>query len=123
MDKMKILILLFLIFSCSKKNVYTKQQMIQITLAADKDAQLVMPKDFIGDIKCSDYGPGCLSGHTVKIKRLDLVIIEFDSEDNAKKSAKMLNAYYKFNWLFDDVQKEPVLAKFVQDAYGATKAE
>ncbi len=92
--------------------------MIKMTMAAEPSVKLIIPG--LGEgVKCSDYGPGCVGAHTISLLRLQMIVVEYDNEENALKDAKRLNGYYTHNWFFDDVTGEPVLEKFVQQTYNA----
>ncbi|MFZ4715693.1 MAG: hypothetical protein ACOYL6_18360 [Bacteriovoracaceae bacterium] len=104
--------------SCSKPITIPRDQLYKLTVAKDPEAHLVIPGLGQG-VKCTDYGPGCVGAHTVALKRVEMIAVEYDTEESAIKDAVRLNAYYIKNWIFDDVTDEPVLEKFVIEAYGA----
>lgn len=112
---------LLTIFSCSEDKI-TKEQMFQKTIKHDSTAKILLPKTMEDGIKCSDYGEGCIAGHNVLVLGLEMIVVEYDSSENAKKAAMVIDAYYVKNWLFDDVYGEPVLEKFAKKAYDAIRA-
>ena len=57
----------------------------------------------------------------MKIGVLKAIIVRFDSMNNARKEAKRIDQYYKYNWVFDDVAVEPKLERFVEKAYQAVR--
>ncbi len=120
----KVLLLIFsiMILSCSEE-VFTKKQLMQLTLENDPQATYVIPKTMEDGIKCEDYGgkDACVSGHTIRLLGLEAVYVEYKSEKLAKKYAKIYNGYYARNWMFDEVQGEPILENFVVKVYGAKK--
>ena len=72
-------------------------------------------------VSCTDYTDGCMSAHIVQIQKLDLIAVEFMTEEQAKFAAKTVRGYYVKNWLLDDVTGEPALEKFVVEALEAKK--
>lgn len=118
------LFVLFLVnLSCTKEVKYTKQELYIKAIEADPTMTFVLPDNLTEGIRCSDYTQGCQSGHMVKIKGLELIVVEFMTEDQAIFAAKKFRGYYLANWLFDDVTGEPVLEKFVTEKLGAKKPE
>jgi hypothetical protein len=122
---MKILFIFFLhllVISCSKKELsYSKEQLFKMAKEGDPDLSFVLPKSINEGINCKDYSEGCVSGHTVKIKNLELIAVEFMTEDQAKLAALKVRGYYSRNWVFDDVTGEPTLESFVQKYLEAKK--
>ena len=104
-----------LIFSaCAKKEVkVTKEQMYTKAKAADASTTFVIPKAGEGP-SCGDYAEGCLSTNIVQVKKLDLIAVEFMSEEQAIYAAKKVNGYYVNNWMLDDVTGEPTLERFAK---------
>jgi len=88
----------------------------------------LIPKDLGSGVKCiSDsgvliYGEGCIGAFQVKVGLLDLIALEFKTSKLAQKEATRLGQFYYKNWVFDDVADEPVLERFVIEAYGAKRA-
>ncbi|MES2526792.1 MAG: hypothetical protein V4598_06880 [Bdellovibrionota bacterium] len=89
--------------------------------AADSTVQLVLPRTMNDGISCTAYTEGCVSGHTVKVKNLDMIAVEFMTEQQAKYAAKKIRGYYVGNWIFDDVTGEPILEEFVSRVLDAKK--
>lgn len=116
-----ILLLLFLALSCSKDLVVVKSKMYSLALQEDPQATLIVPKNMTDGIKCSDYEQGCLGAFQAKIKTVEMIFIEFETIDQAKAQAEKINQWYAWNWVFDDVDGEPVLEHFVQKVYQAKK--
>lgn len=122
--KFFINILLFSILiqnlACSKpENLISKKDMIQKAQNSGEKIELVIPSNIGAGIHCTDYGEGCMGGHTIRVGRLEMIVIEFDSEDNAIKTAKAIKGMYAANWVFDDTANEPLLKIFVEKTYGA----
>jgi uncharacterized membrane protein len=109
-----LLILSILSASCTKELKYTKEQLLKKAQAADPSVSVMLPQSMNDGIKCSDYLEGCLSGHIVRVKGLDMIAVEFMTEDQAKRAASKVKGFYSRNWIFDDVRGEPVLEEFVQ---------
>lgn len=73
-------------------------------------------------VLCQDYPPeGCVagSGKRVKIRLVELIVIQYQTPKAACMAALKVGQYFAYNWLFDDVSKEPVLEDFVDKAYEA----
>lgn len=114
----------FLIFmsivACSKKEILvSKKEMIEKAMASGEKIELVIPSNIAAGIHCQDYGEGCMGGHTIRVGRLEMIVVEFDSEAHAIKSAKAIKGMYAANWVFDDTADEPLLKIFVEKTYGA----
>ncbi len=107
--------------SCTKEVRYSKEALLKKAQAADASVQLILPRTMNDGISCSAYTEGCLSGHTVRVKNLDLIAVEFMTEEQAKYAAKKIRGYYTGNWIFDDVTGEPVLEEFVSRVLDAKK--
>lgn len=121
---MKSLSLFFIAFwlgSCTKEVKYTKEQLYAKAVAADSSVTFVLPKSIGEGVSCSSYTEGCLSAHTVQVRQLEMIAVEFMTEEQAKFAAKKVRGYYAHNWLFDDVRGEPVLEKFVTESLEAKK--
>lgn len=125
---MKISKLLFplffmLLLSCTRKNIYTQQELLQMTTRADPEAREVQIPNHEPHrrVLCRDYGPGCLegTGRRILIRKVELIAIAFENEDYARQEAYRLNLYYARNWLFDNTFNEPVLIDFITNVYGA----
>ena len=117
-----ILIFLVLVSACTKELKYDKTQMYKMGTKVEPTLELILPKDINSGIKCSDYGKGCLSGVTAKVRLVEIILVEFDTEENARNEALKLDQYYTRNWLLDDVRGEPLIESFVKQAFNAKKA-
>jgi hypothetical protein len=107
--------------SCTKEVKYSKEELLSKAQAADSSVSIVLPRSINEGISCSNYSEGCMSGHTVKVKNLDLIAVEFGTEAEAKYAAKKIRGYYTRNWVFDDVSGEPILEEFVSRVLDAKK--
>ena len=127
---MKLLIYIVLVLalascSCSKdeEEVYSASQMWKIGIKGDPDLELVpIPTGMDHKrVLCKNYGPGCKkgSGKRLKVKRVELITVQFDTVEAARKEAIRLNQYHFANWLFDEVTEEPVLRHFVKRVFKA----
>jgi len=88
----------------------------------DPNIELIIVTDPTKRILCENYkAKGCIkgSGKRIKVRLVDLIAIEFDTEENAKEAARTYNQYYAKNWFFDDVRGEPVLESFIKEVYDA----
>ena len=107
--------------SCTKEVKYTKEELYFKAIAADPGMTFVLPKNLDEGIHCSDYSEGCLSGHTVRLQNLEIIVVEFMTEEQAIYAAKKYRGYYLRNWFLDDVTGEPVLEKFVTEKLEAKR--
>lgn len=118
--KIVIVLVLMLGLACSKKEEKIPRDiMLSKAMAYDPNLKIVIPSNIKEGVHCTDYGPGCIGGHTVIHKRLPLIVVEFATEADARNEAIRLKQYYSKNWLFDDVKNEPPLEKFIIDVYQA----
>jgi hypothetical protein len=99
--------------SCTKEVGYTKESMIKLAQVGDPSASLILPKTMNDGVSCSDYSAGCMSAHIVRVKKLDFIMVEFKTKDQAIYAAKKFRGYYSNNWMLDDVTGEPLLENFV----------
>lgn len=121
---MKSILIFLLLISCSKKEVLvSKREMFDKAMASGEKFELVIPSNINAGIHCTDYGEGCLGGHTVRVGRLEMIVVEFDSEANAIKSARSIKGMYAKNWVFDDTANEPLLKIFAEKTYDAKVPE
>jgi xanthine dehydrogenase molybdopterin-binding subunit B len=107
--------------SCSRQLKYSKEELFSKALRADASVKFIIPRGINEGINCKDYSDGCLAGHTVQMKGLDFIAVEFATEEQARRAAKKYRGYYTRNWLFDDVSGEPTLERFVTDSLEAKK--
>lgn len=114
-------VLLFFAVSCDGGKVYTTTEMWSMAQDFDPSIELVPITKQERRILCTNYGEGCVknSGRRVLVRKVELIVVQFETEKQAKKEAMRLNQYYARNWLFDDVTNEPVLVDFVERVYNA----
>lgn len=96
--------------------------MWKMAYAKDSSIELVIVNEPAKRILCENYRvKGCIkgSGKRIKVRLVDLIAIEFDTEENARAAALAYNQYYARNWFFDDVKGEPVLESFIKEVYNA----
>lgn len=123
-----ILIVGLLIFlnscSCSKEEeTYSPSQMWRIAQKSDPNIELVS----IGAsqehkrVLCKNYGAGCVegSGKRIQVRKVELITIQFETVVDARREAIRLDQYHFANWLFDEVEEEPVLKHFVKKVFKA----
>ena len=125
LPRLLFVIVLGLSFSCTKKEpVYTISEMFKMANEAD----VAIEEVFIPDtdnfrhlrVICDNYGEGCKgNGKRFKVKGVDILLIEFESETSARAEAQRINQWHARNWLFDDVTGEPVLESYVVKAFKA----
>lgn len=121
MKSLSLFFAAFWLVSCTKEVKYTKEQLYFKAHAADPTVTFIIPRSMTEGVSCSSYTEGCLSAHTVQVQKLDMIAVEFMTEEQAKFAAKKVRGYYVRNWLLDDVTGEPVLEKFVEEALEAKK--
>ena len=108
-----------------KVQVVGKLDMMERARKVEPSVDVILPKDINSGVRCKSdagelvYGVGCQSAFLVKVGDIDLLAVEFDSEEHAQADALRLGQYYFANWLFDDVTGEPSLERFVKEAFGA----
>lgn len=107
--------------SCTKEVKYTKEALLAMAQKADPSVTVVLPRSINEGVQCNEYSEGCISAHIVKVKNLDMIAVEFTTENEAIFAAKKFRGYYTRNWLLDDVMGEPVLEKFVVEKLEAKK--
>lgn len=121
---MKLLLLtlnFILIASCTKELKYTKEQIYDLAKAADASTTFIMPRSMSEGVNCTDYPEGCISAHTVQVRQLSFIGVEFANEEQAIFAAKKVRGYYLRNWLLDDVTGEPILEEFAVKSLEAKK--
>ncbi|OUR99922.1 hypothetical protein A9Q84_02510 [Halobacteriovorax marinus] len=115
--------ILFLLFSsCSKEQKFTSSDMWKLAVKKDPSIELILLTDPAKRVLCENYQvDGCIigSGKRIKVRLIELMAMEFDSEENARKAALAYDQYYARNWFFDEVKGEPVLESFIKEVYGA----
>ncbi len=111
--------------ACSNKEeqVYTNTEMWNMAKEIEPSIELVPITTDDKRVLCENYGPGCRqgSGKRIKVRKVELLVLEFDSTKNAREEAKKIGQYHARNWLLDDVSNEPVLESFVKKAFAAKK--
>lgn len=123
-----ILILLPILFltscSCSKEEeTYSPSDMWRLAQKSEPNIELVpIPQGMEHKrVLCENYGEGCVkgTGKRIKVRRVELITIQFETVEQARQEARRLNQYHFANWLFDEVTEEPVLKHFVKKVFGA----
>ena len=113
---------LFLIFliSCNF-NTLSPKQIRELSLKYDPEWREVIPENMETYVHCSDYGPGCVSVKEAFTSNITFIMVQFKNEEQACKNAAVLGEYCLKNWLFDEVVDEPILERFVEEAFGAIR--
>lgn len=110
--------------SCTKEVRYTREEILALAQNADPSVKVITQRLNEKDlITCSnsDYSEGCLNIYIVSVKELEMLAVEFPSQELAIKAAKKVKGYYLHNWVLDDVSGEPILEKFVEQELKAQK--
>lgn len=115
----------FLILSCSKKNdEHGKKFTLDELMARSVDVVELPKKVEDGGIPIdyTQYAASAsqLESRGFRYRKLLFWAISFATEDDARKEALRLNQYYSRNWLFDQVEGEPILEDYVITMYAAT---
>jgi hypothetical protein len=117
--KWVILISLVMTIACTKKlPTYSRQEMYSLVKEGDPSVFVYISED--KKINCYDYKPACNLGFTAKVRGLDMIFLQYDEVEDAKKAAAWLGSYYVRNWVLDDVKGEPILEKFATEHLSAT---
>lgn len=116
-----LLALSILAVSCTKEVKYSKEDLLKLAQKADPSVTVILPNSLTEGISCTDYPEGCVSAHIVRVQKLDLIAVEFQTEAEAIFAAKKVRGYYLRNWLLDDVRGEPVLEEFAVEKLKAKK--
>lgn len=112
----------FLVVACScDTEILPQRQLLRMAEAEDPNTEVILPEDMTKGIKCSDYGPGCQSGRILRIRNVDIVLLEFNNKTSARNEALRIDQYYVKNWVFDDVTGEPVVEHFIRKVYNASR--
>lgn len=106
--------LLFFLISCKEEPKLSKEAFLKMAQEVDPTVTVVLPRNLNEGISCAEYSEGCLAGHIVKVKGLNLIAVEFMTQDQAIYGAQKYRGYYMMNWLLDDVVGEPILERFVE---------
>ena len=110
------LLLGFLLLSCESEKKYSASEMWNMGTKIDPNIQLVPMTTPEDRVTCEHCCPGCIpmSPKRIKLRMVDMIAVQFENTEAAKNEALKINQYYSQNWLFDDVNGEPVLEDFVQ---------
>ncbi len=122
------LILVFFITSCScskEEETFSPSQMWRLAQKSDPNIELVSigASEPHKRVLCKNYGPGCVvgSGKRIKVRKVELITIQFETVEQARQEAIRLDQYHFANWLFDEVEEEPVLKHFIKKVFKAVK--
>ena len=111
------------LMSCSKEETFSKEDMIKKAKSYSARVRLILPDSIDRGVSCDSYGEGCVSAHQVEVGHLKCIFVEYINHELALNQAKNIHGYVAKNWLFDDVQNEPKLEKFVIEIFGAKKID
>ena len=119
------LLILFL-NSCSKDQTVGPKEMWAMASKVEPNIELVAIPNHEQDrrVLCSYYHQeGCIpgSGKRIKVRLVELLVIQYETQKQACEAAKRIGEWYYANWLFDDVSNEPVLQSYVVEAFNAKK--
>ncbi len=118
--------------SCSKEKEKAWGPFDVWNMAKDFDSTVEVvgipdtPEGRLRRVLCSQYREeGCQvgSGKRIKIRLVEMLVIQYDSAENACLAALAIGQWHGNNWLFDDVTNEPVLIDFVKRVFNAQKPQ
>ncbi|MFN8370740.1 MAG: hypothetical protein U0T83_08985 [Bacteriovoracaceae bacterium] len=117
------IIMLLMLINCSKKDdqLMGAGQIVDIAKSYDPTTMQLGGFKPEEKVSCEDYGPECLLAIKLKVKDLNFDVIQFESLDVALRHAKKIDGYYYMNFVFDEVTGEPVLEKYIKEAFGAVR--
>ena len=118
---MKILFFALFVLSsaCTKKlPTYSREEMYGLVKNGDPSVFVYISED--KKVNCYEYKPVCNVGFTAKVIGLDMIFLQYDTVEDAKKAAAWLGSYHVRNWVLDDVKAEPLLEKFAKEKLSAT---
>ena len=127
-----IFILLFSAFGCSSDDelILGPTDMWYKAKDFDPSTELVFlsdtPEGRARRVLCENYrSEGCVdgSGKRIKVRLVELLVIQYETSQQACLAALEIGQWYAFNWLFDDVSGEPVLEDYVLKAFAGKKPE
>jgi len=119
------LLLSLILYSCNEEEIklnYSRDEMLGWARSADPTMQIKVGTIDKALVDCKDYKIRCRIGYMVVIKRLYMKALYYESQIDARESARRLKAYRSRNWVFDDVRGEPILERFVVDNLKAEKS-
>ena len=124
MPSILIVVLLFLTVSCKEELTYHKLELQKMASDYDPTFEILLSDSLDNALKqepCAGYGDGCVTSFKVKVKKLEVVAVEFRDTKAAMTEAKRIDQFYSRNWVFDDITGEPDLEKFVRGAFQAIR--
>jgi hypothetical protein len=117
---------MFFSFSCSDR--VAKETIMKKLKKIDEEIKEIIPekiegnlKDAKGGINPDKYGVGCIRAFVVRVKEMDTIFVEFETPEQAFKESLRIDAYYRDNWVFDDVSGEPRLESFFEKIFPAIR--
>ena len=129
MRSLIILTFIFFFTSCTKKaETWGPKEMWFHAYDQDPTIELVAIPNHEPHrrVLCENYRQeGCIegSGKRVKVRLVELLVLQYETPRQACLAAKEVNQWYARNWLLDDVTNEPVLESYVAKIFSAKKAE
>ena len=109
-----------LFFGCEKKPlIYRPEDVNTIIHNHDKHADFFHPTDPKKGVSCSRYSKGCLGVTLVHLKNMDMIVVVFQSVEQASAEAKRIGQWFAKNVVFDDVMGELMLQEFIEEVFEA----
>jgi hypothetical protein len=107
-----LIISILILSACKEELKFSKEELYAKAKAVDETTTFILPKGMSTGPSCADYAEGCLATHIVQVQKLDLIAVEYLTEEHAQFAAKKVDGYYIRNWMLDDVTGEPTLMRF-----------
>ena len=107
---------LVFVLGCSSKKAPPELKYLPEEFDAIMNTTGATPDKTTGSaINFADYSPGVnkLTSRPLMYQRLGFVVLEFETETQARNEALRLNQYYSRNYVFDKVEGEPILEDLV----------
>ncbi len=122
-------ILLFLCLSCTntcanKERYISATKMWEMAQDTGEKVELVFVPMTAPEkrVMCHHYNMlGCVpgSGKRIKVRMVEFLTIQFETESQARDAAFRYDQYHAGNWLFDEVTNEPVIEHFLKKYFSA----
>lgn len=115
-----LLLVLFFVACDERPSKVDQLKLLEMAREHESDITLIVPKSIDQRlVYCNTYTPACKAGYKVKVKGIVMIALMYDTFEEAYRCARRINGLWFRNWVFDDVQGEPLLERFVKRAFGA----
>jgi hypothetical protein len=121
---MKIFILLLVLLACSEEKSISKGALYEYVRSHDEGLELLLAESLeaaLASDQCKGYGLGCVTSVRAKLKKLEVIFVEMNSEKDAYREALRIDQYQYKNWVIDQVVGEPALEVFFKEEIKAVR--